>query len=365
MKKRNHSTSTDEIVDITKRLIQYKTIGENRSEIDDCLSYIKKYFKDFVVREYSSHGKKSLVISYTNKKKFKLILNGHIDVVDADPDQFLPYIKNNRLYGRGAIDMKAGVAVFMKLMKDFYQTKPDVALMIVSDEETGGLDGTGYLIKHYSADLVIGSEPNQSGNDSRFDITVSHKGVLWLKVRSFGKACHASRPWLGKNAVDKLIEKYLEIRKIFPLPKSKSWTPTLNLSKISAGDSINRVPDYAEMYLDIRFTEKPSIKEIIQKLRKIRDVEIEIIEKTPLLLNRKMKEINNLGNLVESISGTKVNLLKEHGASDMRFFSEKNIPAVLFGPWGKNYHGKDEFSSVKSMSKYYEIMKKYIGTINR
>jgi len=364
-----NNSITDELVKLTCDLISFKTTDDNPIEIDRCLEYIKDYFEyiPVIIKTIEHNNKKSLIISYEDKNNFKVLLNGHIDVVAAEPEQFAPHIKNDKIYGRGASDMKGGVAVLMLLIKELSQLdiKPDIALMIVSDEEIGGYDCSGYLANQYSADLVIAAEPNRSKDPAGLDITIGHKGVLWLKVSTTGKSCHASRPWDGENAIEKLLNKYVEIKKIIPEVKTESWLPTLNLGKIVAGNSINKVPDYAEMYLDIRFTEEPTSEVIINKIKEIKKINIEVLENSAMLFNNVTdnKAIEAVKTTAESILNRDVKFLKEHGASDMRFFSEKNIPSIVFGPYGENLHGLDENISILSMQNYCEIMYKYLANL--
>jgi acetylornithine deacetylase/succinyl-diaminopimelate desuccinylase-like protein len=97
---------------IKKELIKFKTTRNHPEEIQGCMGYIKDYFKnsDLVIKEFVNiYDKRSLYISYTDTKKIKLLLNGHIDVVLSDEEQYFPYIKNNNIHGRGAVDMKADI----------------------------------------------------------------------------------------------------------------------------------------------------------------------------------------------------------------------------------------------------------------
>lgn len=358
--------NNNELLKLTADLIGFITVNENKNEIRKCLDYIKEYFKssDFIIKEFDNKGIISLVISFNDKKHYSLILNGHIDVVHAEPDQFAAKVKDDKIFGRGAIDMKSGVAAFMLLMKGFskLKKKPDVALMIVSDEEMGGFNGTGHLVNDigYTADFVIASEPTHVDDMNNLNIIDAEKGVLWLKVSTEGRSCHASRPWLGDNAIEKLMQKFYEIKKLFPKTTEKDrWHTTVNLSKIIAGDSINRVPDKAEMYLDIRYTEETSIPKLLKKIGTIKGIKVEPLERSPMLLNMKNDKILLLKKTAAKFC-RKCALLKEHGASDLRFFSEKGIQTAIFGPHGENYHGKDEFVYIKSLEKYYAVMKAFV-----
>ena len=209
-----------ELIKITEDLIRFKTTKDKPEELKKCINYVKDFFSDcdVIIKEFMKNGKPSLFISYTETKKPKLLLNGHIDVVEADEEQFTPEVKEDKLFGRGSIDMKGGVAASMLLMKEFSkkEKKPDMALMIVGDEEIGGMDGTNYLVENgYGGEFCIAAEPSHPKNVEALTICAKEKGVLWIKIKTKGKACHGSRPWLGENAIDKIIFAYLEIKKLF------------------------------------------------------------------------------------------------------------------------------------------------------
>ncbi len=369
MKQKNNK---NELIKLTQDLIKFKTTQDHPDETKKCMQYIKDYFIEdgliidgLIIKTYNNNGKRSLYICFTDKKKSRLLLNGHIDVVPSDEEQYTPYIKNNNIYGRGAADMKAGVASFLLLFKELAkkQTKPDIALMIVSDEEIGGFNGTRYLIedKGYSTDFAIASEPGHGSMDT-LNITIAEKGLLWLKIKTKGKSCHGSRPWLGENAIEKLMDKTREIKKLFPgTTKENRWKTTVNIGTIKGGDITNKVADSAELTLDIRYTEETSIPEILKKIKTIEDIEVEVLTQASMLINPDDVDfISNLKDIAQQISGKEVKLSKAHGASDMRFTSAKNIPSIIFGPYGKNHHGKDEYVSIQSLTIYYQALKEFV-----
>ncbi len=355
----------EEIVTLTKKMISYQTTKDNPTEIRQCIDFISEYFskEEFIVQKFESRGKLSLMISYKKNPRTDLILNGHIDVVKGELEQFFPREENNKLFGRGAVDMKAGVAAYMVLMKEFVSISPPMALMIVSDEEIGGKDGTKHLLDlGIRCDFAMASEPNHSESEDRLDITIKEKGVLWLKIFAEGKSAHGSRPWLGVNAVEKLIEAYSKIKLIFPQKDNeKHWENTLNIGMINGGDAPNKIPDKAEMVLDIRLVEGTNPLELAKNIKEITGLEVEIIENASILKNDSSQEtIDLLRNCVKTVTGKESNLRGGDGASDLRFFSERNIPAICFGPKGGNHHGKEEFVYLESLKLFYEVMQKFI-----
>jgi len=145
----------------TRDLIRIPSIAENHEAIFDAIRFVKGYFNDTDARitKYEHRGKPSIVIATEEIKKgkngtrdFDVILSGHLDVVDAPREMFVPRVEDGKLFGRGAADMKSEVAVMMEVMKEILVEKqnggvvPKVALMLTTDEEQGGANGVGYLV---------------------------------------------------------------------------------------------------------------------------------------------------------------------------------------------------------------------------
>jgi succinyl-diaminopimelate desuccinylase len=153
----------DELVRVTQDLIRFKTTKDNLGEMRRCITYIKNYYKGIpvIIEEHVSNGKPSLFITLRKTKKPAFLMNGHIDVIEADEEQFSPFVRDGKLFGRGAVDMKAGVAACMLALKKAAQSKKkqDIGLMIVSDEEVSGEDGTGYLVLWWGLCPCCRAEP--------------------------------------------------------------------------------------------------------------------------------------------------------------------------------------------------------------
>lgn len=358
------------LLNLTKKLISFKTTDYRPEELKKIVDFIENYFKgdNLFIKRFEDVSKPSIVITFENKKNPQIFLVGHLDVVEADKHDFIPRIRGGKLYARGAGDMKGNVACLMKIMKEFSQEglKPDIGLMLTSDEEIGGVNGVKFLLnkKGYNCKLAIIPD-----GGALYRIVNKEKGVLRLKVEAKGRSAHGSKPWKGDNAIEKLIKAYLEIKKIFPRATRKdNWKETLNLGKISGGGVVNKVPDFAEMQLDIRFTEKTNWKEIYQKVfkiaSKIKGVKIKIIGMKEVLFTspdnfylKKYKEV------CQRLLGKKVKFSKEHGASDASHFVKKRIPVILHESECYNVHAKNEWLNIKSQKKYYQILREFLKEV--
>ncbi len=347
-----------EIVGLTKEMIKRKTVQGREDELEACIDFIEGYFagEDFTVNKFDVGGKPSLVISLDSSKKSEILLHGHIDVVAGKESQFRPTEKDGRLYGRGAADMKGGVACLMKVMKDLGRedNPPSATLMIVSDEEIGGFKGAHYLLNEvgYSSEFAISAEPNI---EIPMGITVSQKGVLKIKLIGKGKAAHASRPWKGENAIEKLMRDYLKVKELFEERQDGEWRTTVTPSTIRGGDSNNKVADKAALHLDIRYTEQLTAHNIVQQLEEMDDIDFEVVVHAPMLQNdRDNPYIQHLKESAEQYGDPEFS--RKTAASDMRHLTKKDIPAVVFGPYGEAAHGDRECLHLNSIIPYYNTM---------
>lgn len=355
-------SKTKEILALTKKLVRFKTTSDNIKEINKCTDFIVDYFKKnkgSIIKKYKIDKKPALVITFRKTKKPELFLVGHMDVVSGEKQQFIPKVRGNRLYGRGAADNKCVVATLMILMKEYskQKEKPDIGLIFTSDEETSG-KGIKTLIKKYKYRPKFALVPD-GGSD--YEIVVKEKGILRLKVSAKGRSAHGAYPWKGDNAIEKLMKAYFKIKKLFPkTTKADRWKVTLNLGKMFGGDVFNKVPDYAEMWLDIRYTEDTNVKNIINKIKKIKGIKVKVHDTANMLItDTKNKYIKALKQSVKKIT-KKSKLSFEHGASDARFFSEKKIPVALILPMCHNVHAENEYVEIKSLGIFYEIVKDFV-----
>ncbi|MAG16162.1 hypothetical protein CMO88_03810 [Candidatus Woesearchaeota archaeon] len=357
----------DELIKLISDLIRFKTTADNPVEIRKCADYIIKYLEDkeMIIKKHVKNEKVSIVVTFKDTKKPDIFLNAHFDVVPASTHLFEPKIENDNLYGRGSSDCKGQVAALMNLMKHFskYEKKPNIGLMLTSDEEVHSSNGVEYLLSElgYSANLAIVCD---AGDD--FNIVTKHKGVLQVKISAVGKAVHSSHYWGGINAIEKLIEAYDKIKKLFPKLTKAEWKTTSTLTKIAGGDVLNKVPDYAELYLDIRYTEKDSEEEIMKKLGNVESVQIEKVA-SALMLETDDNDVyvNKLKISAEKILKRKIKISYEHGATDARFFSEKKIPAFMFKPLGGGAHSDEEYLVISSLEPFHKIMVDFIENASK
>jgi succinyl-diaminopimelate desuccinylase len=360
----------DQIIELTSQLIKFKSTKNNPIELKRCIDFIEDYFseEDVFIQRYEKNGKPSLVVTLQETKSPEIFMAGHLDVIEAEEEQFYPHVEDGKLYGRGAGDMKNSVAIIMLIMRHFarQKDKPSLGAMFTTDEEIGGFDGVQYLLKQegYRSDVALipdGGAPYDT-------VVVAGKGVLHLHFSATGKAAHGSRVWEGDNAADKLIDAYNKIRAEMPEVSAEDyWHETCNLGKFVGGESTNRVPDVAEMFLDFRFTEKYTVDSFYDKIRKLvpEEIKIEIDSAgNPVYVDPENEYLKKYIAVNEDVIGKKPIELKDTGATDGRFFADYDIPVIIQHPTVANLHGLGEYTEVDTLEPVYEIFKKFIEGVS-
>jgi succinyl-diaminopimelate desuccinylase len=342
------------------------------SELIACRSYTKKNVNNAMERcaerlkswgltpqIHTNRGYKILTTTVGSGNK-TIVLNGHLDVVPGEEEQFVPKIEGKKFFGRGSYDMLGAVSAMMSAMKSLSEKKLDcrVVLMLVPTEETDGSIGTQYLIKKgISGDFAICGEP------TNLNISIMSKGVLQLRITSFGVSAHGGTPWLGENAILKAQDVFKNIKSL-PFTNAKNDYfdgPSINLGKLYGGDVINRVPDQASMEIDIRYLPGQDVGEIIEQIRSIdSSLKIEILQMADAVQTDKHNPYIRRLKKVMRDRGIKSSFIAQHGTADTRFFHEAGIPSVEFGPIGANHHGPDEYVDIMSLMTYRDILMDFI-----
>ncbi len=353
-------------------LVGFRTTAENPDQLIEIIEYVEDYLNhpNLKIEKFMKNGKPSIVVSFSkhpSNRKFKVIFAGHLDVVPGKDDQFIPKEKNGKIFGRGVLDMKGPCAVMIKLFRDLAERgeNKDIALMLTTDEEVGSKYGVSYLLNEegFSCDLAVVPD---SGED--FTIITEEKGALHFAVEFEGKSAHGSTPWLGESAIEKALKFYEEL-KVFLLYDSQDpdhWHNTLVMGVFKGGNKVNQIPPRARAEFDLRFVPPFTLDELkagISYLVKKHGGRLEILSEGypfSIDLNHPLVKL-----FIESVEGVlnRVSFGKTHGATDGRFFAEKEIPVVMIYPQGGDIHGDEEWVSFDSLIKLYEIFEHFVKRI--
>jgi succinyl-diaminopimelate desuccinylase len=290
-----------------------------------------------------------------------VILHGHVDVVPAHAEQFIPRVEGDRLIGRGAYDMKGALAAMMCAVKDVADNgKVRVRFVCVPDEESEDVDSrsTDALVEEgLRADFAITGEPTD------LHIGVQAKGVLAVRVEVSGIAAHGSTPWAGDNAILKAYDVFRRIETLrFSRESSDLFDrPSINVSRIAGGDAFNKVPDRCTMDVDIRFLPNQEPGQILAEIRALPDVRIiKTFQRAPARVSRQNPYVRALREAVSKSLDDEALSIGRDGASDAISFLEAGVPAVEFGPIGGGHHGPEEWVSVDSLQRYRQALGDFV-----
>jgi len=394
-----------DLIDLCCRLIQAK--GENPpGDVSKVASVAEHFLQNEAIsheRFESTKGHTSVVASI-GKRKPTLILCGHLDVVpagDVSRWTFHPYkaeVRDGKILGRGATDMKGGAAAMLMataVLKDFEDALSGrVVVASVSDEEAPGPGGASWLLenKKLSGDACLITEPT-GYLEGDYSIVAGERGACWLKITAQGKPSHGSRPMLGKSAI-LMLTNFLPKLKILEesavkIPNGanslirggktmlakvarKSGIPTKSLTKaldhytvnvgtLAGGTKINVVPEKCEAEVDIRVPVGGNPDGVEDFVRNIlpENFKCQVVNRTmPSYTPATAPIIKVLQNHAQKVFGYKPLATFMAATSDAHSFREQlGIPTVSFGPgYEELAHTYDEFvyaEDVVNMAKVY------------
>jgi len=190
------------ILELLKDLIIIPSTASNPDGLLHAVRLIQNHIENIDgvrIEAHESRDRPSFVARPDHDGPLRILLVGHVDVVESDPEGFQPRMEGGRLYGRGAGDMKGQVALMTELFCELLGRYPGlpIGLMITADEESGGRHGVGYLINEigYRADVAIIPD-----SGSLNEIVTMEKGILAGRLTCRGTAGHSARPWESDNA---------------------------------------------------------------------------------------------------------------------------------------------------------------------
>jgi succinyl-diaminopimelate desuccinylase len=322
---------------------------------------------EFTVERFASGGKPSALVYLgpSRPDRFRVVLNAHLDVVPATADQFRPLRDGDRLYARGAQDMKVTGLVQALVFREMAASLPyPLGLQLVTDEEVGGRDGTLHQLEQgVTSEFVI------IGETSGLRIVTESKGILRVTLHAEGKGAHGAYPWLGDNALLKLHRTVDKLLAVYPVPAEEAWRTTVNLASVSTPNQArNQVPAHAEALLDIRFPASDvdlygaSAEQIAAYLQGFCESGVTVAVDSadqPHRADTARAEVAALQRAARA-QGYSGEFLRKHGSGDSRFYGERGVNSVAFGTGGGGQHGKGEYVDVTTIEPYYQALRAFL-----
>ncbi len=353
----------DDSVELAKKLLGFETVSP--LEEKEPLVFLKNVLEEQGIDSeiIQENGVYSLYSEFGGEDK--ICFNGHIDTVCSNGDwtrkPFQPEIVEGKIYGRGASDMKSGLAAEVMAYIDIFRDPEfsgGASLMVTGDEEIGGFDGTEKLLEMHGEKIkyaVIG-EP------TGLDIQVGMRGVVWPTIIIEGESVHSSRPEKVDNILEKLpevLEKLKNVELTYEKPENLE-EPTWPVTNVSTAGGTNSIPGKVEIEMDVRTvpsmkpeTIRKDIEEAMEETGVEYRVEVREMGKPVTLDDEKFLE--KVEQVVGKITGKKPDRSFSGGSSDARFFSAENIPVVEIGPEEETAHMKDEYCSTDKIRELRKI----------
>ena len=285
-----------------------------------------------------------------------LMFCGHTDTVGVEgmANPFTPIERDGRLYGRGAQDMKSGVAAMISAAGVLAQRGLDAGRLIVAavvDEEHSSI-GADALVKSWTADAAVVTEPTE------LDIAIGHKGFAWVEVEVLGKAAHGSRPKDGQDAILRMgrvltqleaLDRHLQLRS----PHALVGTGSLHASIISGGRELSSYPDRATLQMERRTLpgeqESIAVAEVQSILAALAHEDPTFAASARPVFSRPAYEVSRHHPLPVAMcnavarTGCSPRVAGASFWTDAAVLGHAGIPAVLFGPGGAGLHSPEEF----------------------
>lgn len=368
--------SEEHLIEIAKQLIAIPSTADNLPALheacDVMVQLINAAGKDITIEQFESNGKPSL-LAYrggSRPERFHVLCNAHLDVVPGKPEQYQPYVRDGKLYGRGAYDMKTAAIVLAEVFCEFVDKVPyALGLQFVTDEESSGVDGTQHQIAEgVRGDFVICGECGRL--PGAFEIANETKGVVLATLEFTGSSSHGAYPWNGTNAALKAARFATTLHERFPTPSEATGDTTVTLTSIvTTNDAHNKVPEHAVATIDARYAAgDPNFQTKAHFETLLRQIDPDVTVtgyngfSAPMYTNPSNPLLLALKAAAEQTEGHAFEFTKRNGASDGRYYSEVGGEACEFGIPGENQHGDDEYVPLQAITNYRRAMRTFLAT---
>lgn len=346
-------------------LVAMQTVSGEHNANNKALDYLEAFFvaRGLHAKRYDFNGFGALVATTVKGgKTSKVMLAGHLDVVPANAEMFTLREEAGKWVGRGVYDMKFAIAAYMSAVDHLAQSGTlynyDLGVMITTDEELSGLEGTARLVEMgYRPEICVLPDGGQDWN-----LETLAKGPSYGHITVSGKAAHGSRPWEGDNAIYKLMDALREVRQLFA--DQTFNTNTLNIGKIDGGEAINQVPSYAHATVDVRYmkaSDHPKVTAQIAAICSRYDATYtEDFFDLPCVTDLKHPLVAAFIDSVEHVVGVRPTGTVSMGGSDARHLAKAGIPAILTHPYGGAQHAAEEWIDKKGALQFCDVLLDYL-----
>lgn len=316
-----------------------------------------------------------------------MLLEAHQDTVPVDGmtiDPWKPQVREGRLYGRGACDIKGGMSAMLGALARLADQRPPnmpTVIMACTVNEEHGYSGASELPKLWAegSRSIIPRRPDAAivAEPTDLEVVVAHKGAVRWKCRTRGVAAHSSQPQRGKNAIYAMaaalqaLEHYAdELPNIVPR-HPLCGRATLSVGTIQGGLSVNTVPDVCTIEIDRRLLPGEealaAYEHVLAYLRQALKRQVDIEHEHPYLLGTTLSDRDN-GAVADRLVATLRRVLGRGEKIGVPFgtnasrISAAGVPTVVFGPGSIDQaHTADEWLSIKELEKASNVLYEFLA----
>ena len=372
----------DRIISLLNELVRINSVnptlsgGPGEGEAAEFIRHFLDLLKlDAEIQSVAPHRKNVVALISGSMPRNSLLLNGHLDTVGVEsmPDPFCLKREGDRLFGRGAYDMKGSLTLMLLLAEHFARHPPslDVWLTFTADEEDKSM-GMEYLVKKW----LTAVSPRPSGavflEPTELDIGICHKGFTWYEIEVIGKAAHGSRPAEGIDAILPLRAALEELSKLQSelcesRPDPLLGQASLHPSMIAGGSEFSVIPAASKLVWERRTLPGELSETLDSELQRV----IKAVQHSPgdhkvtgrKVFVRQAYRVPEDAEIVRRLKAASPasKLVGMSFWADSAVSGLAGISSVLFGPAGHGAHAADEWVSLRSLVRVYEVLKKLIG----
>ncbi len=345
--------------ELLETMVAFRPVSGEVENVNRLVEFMEEYLRRYGVHtELHNLGARRILYAATQATRTPdFLFNAHLDVVPAPDTMFELHETNDGwLVGRGTHDCLGNSAILAQMLHRNLGLA-SAGVIFSTDEEIGGettreMAAGGYCPKKMV--LVV--------DGSGYSLVIAQKGVLVLRLSATGRGCHAAEPWKGVNAIDALLQGYGKLRELFPeVTADDQWHNTMAATTVHAGNVHNRIPDEAEMTLNIRFTQDSDAASLTDRIRaqcKL-GVDVEMLSE-PVFCDPEHPELVALRQFMREQLGREIDIKYSNGATDARHFTECGVPIAIIGAPGRDLHGNDEAIDLAGLAAYEELLVNFV-----
>jgi len=356
----------ERLIEATLELVNIPSVTGDERELAHHLERwgltLPRVSKDDIIRSGNN-----LVIGQPDDRRPCVALVGHLDTVPPHPNDPPPRIEGNRVYGRGASDMKGGLAVMQTLFENLDLDRlPFCLLLLLYDREEGPYEesGLGVLLKELDIlrdiDLALALEPTDN------TLQLGCLGALHARITFHGRAAHSARPWDGDNAIHKAAPLLTRLQRLPPREADVEglvFRETMSVTTASGGSARNVIPDRFELNLNYRFApgadpHATSAAAIEAVKMMAPEAEIEILDVAP------PGPVPAENPILEHLKQhAQLPIAAKEAWTDVGRLATYGIDAINFGPGATaQAHQAGEWIETEALARAYELLQRVLCT---